>query len=41
METYCLLPLVVPPVCAAWNPDLNLVTVPTYYHVSDWSWNNA
>lgn len=39
METYCQLPMVVPPVCCAWNPDLNVVSVPTYYRVADWSWS--
>lgn len=39
MATYCQLPMVVPPVCSAWNPDLNVVSVPTYYRVADWSWS--
>ena len=39
MATYCVIPLVAPPACTAWNPDLNVVNVPTYYRVAQWSWN--
>lgn len=39
MATYCVIPLVAPPACTAWNPDLNVVNVPTYYRVAEWSWN--
>ena len=39
MATYCVIPLVVPPACTAWDPDLNVVNVPTYYRVAEWSWN--
>lgn len=39
MATYCVIPLVAPPACTAWNPDLNVVSVPTYYRVAQWSWN--
>ena len=39
MATYCVIPLVAPPACTAWNPDLNVVSVPTYYRVAQWSGN--
>lgn len=39
MDTACKIPLLHRVNLFAWNKDLNVVNVPDYYEVYDWSWN--
>ncbi len=39
MDTACLLPLLHKAQPYVWNKDLNVVNVPSYYEIYNWSWN--